>query len=130
MKLRTKLALQFTLIVGVFIVISSVITYFLFAGYREDSFYHRLENKALKTAMRYADDGISDALLYQLQSQSTLPYVNDLLYNDADSLLFSTDIDHELIIDKNILNQIKGRSLINFRRENLNALVSVIQEII
>lgn len=108
MNLRTKLALQFTLFVCVLFIISSVVTYFLFADFREDSFYHRLENKALKTASRYSDKGISNELLYQLQSQSTLPYVNDLLYNDADSLLFSTDINHDLVIDKNILSRING----------------------
>lgn len=108
MNLRTKLALKFTLFVSVLFIISSVLTYFLFADYREDSFYHRLENKALKTAGWYADAGISDALLFQLQNQSSLPYVNDLLYNNADSLLFSTDINHDLIIDKNILSKING----------------------
>ncbi|MEI7802607.1 MAG: hypothetical protein WCI97_08190 [Bacteroidota bacterium] len=91
MKLRTRLALQYTFIVGSLIFISSLITYFLFVNFQHENYNSRLERKAVKAAARYNDPSISNAMLFHLEKYSDLNNAKVLIYDQHDSLVFTTD---------------------------------------
>ncbi len=129
MKLRTRLALQFTTIVGTLMIVISIITYFLFSNYREETFFNRLQAKSFNTTKRLiADSGFDLSMVYTLTRQTSIPYVCEKIYTVNDSLIFNTDDNYVLHIDSALLNKIKAEKQVQFRFGEYEAIGHVYSE--
>lgn len=105
MKIRTKLALYFTLIVASILVLFAVSVYFFSSSYRQQQFYSRLKEKATNTAKLLIEiDEVSYDLLkiidkntVSLSNRRIVIYnaQNQKVYDDNDTLINgNSSIDH------------------------------------
>lgn len=125
MKIRTKLTLRFILITAVIIALSSVLIYVLSAEYREADFYERLTNKANNTAKLLIEvDEVDVALLRRIERDNpvNLPDEKIIIYNYRDTILFSTDDEEVIKIDKERLDEIRLDDEIRWVQGNFEVL--------
>lgn len=110
MQIRTRLTLQFLLLGGMIMIISSIAIYMSSAGFRKEDFYNRLRNKARLTAriVLNADKTITEELRKidrdypaSLQNEKIiiLNFLNDTIYN--------TDKKKEISISPDVLEKIR-----------------------
>jgi signal transduction histidine kinase len=118
MNIRTKLTLRFILITAVIILMGSVMIYLFSADYREENFHTRLKNKANNTAKLLIEvDEVDAGLLRRIEENNpaSLPNEKILIYNYKDTILFSTDEDQTILIDKDLLNRIRLEDEVRFK---------------
>lgn len=114
MQIRTKLTLQFILIVASILLFSLLAIYYFSEKHRENEFYNRLKNKALTTAdllikvqevdsslLKLIDRSKKDVLHYE--NISVYDSLNKEIYTNNDSIDFA-----KIIVDiKNMINQVR-----------------------
>ncbi|RYU96536.1 sensor histidine kinase [Emticicia agri] len=100
MKIQTKIAIQFSIIVASLLSLFSWIIYQQSASYREEEFIERLKNKALTTASFFIKVDEIDKALLKIIDKNTLTALHDekiLIFSDKNELLYS-NID-EIVIN-------------------------------
>jgi len=115
LNIRTRLTIQFTVIVSVILIIYSSGIYIFSAGYRKEEFYSRLENKAVNTARLLIKVKEVDYQLLKIIDQNTIhalfdekvtiyDYTNRHIYNslDNDTIQISKYMLDRIRIKKNI----------------------------
>ncbi len=96
LKIKTRLTLQFTLIVAFILIVFSLSIYYLSSSYRESEFYERLENKALTTARILVNVKAVDYNLLKIIDKNTanlmfnervavFDYKNRIIYKSMDN---------------------------------------------
>lgn len=119
MEIKTKLTLQFVLLVSLILATSLFTIYVFSSEYRTDDFYDRLKNKALNAAKLLIEIAEIDAnMLRRLErdNPSALPYEKILIYDKNDKLIFTTDENHILNIKPDVLNIIKQQNETRFKQ--------------
>jgi signal transduction histidine kinase len=125
MNIRTKLTLRFILINAIIIMLGSVLIYVSSADYREENFYTRLKNKAENTAKLLIEvEEVSPTLLRKLEQDNpvSLPGEKIIVYNHYDSVLFTTDEEQALSINKSRIDQIRLEDEIRWRQGDYEVL--------
>ncbi len=125
MNIRTKLTVRFIVITAVIIALSSVLIYVLSADYREEDFYERLTNKANNTAKLLIEvDEVDVNLLRRLERDNpvSLPNEKIIIYNFRDTLLFSTDEEELIKIDKALIDRIRLENEIRWKQGEFEVL--------
>lgn len=114
MKIRTRLALRFTIIVASILMVFALAVYYFSSSYRQQEFYSRLEEKASNTAKLLIDvDEVSYDLLKIIdKNTASLPeekvviynYLNKEIYNniDNDSINESTTLLDKVRLEKEL----------------------------
>ena len=72
MKIRTKIALQFTLIVATILAVFSLSIYYLSENYRKQEFYKGLKDRAITTARLLIKEKEIDKKLLKIIDRNTL----------------------------------------------------------
>jgi signal transduction histidine kinase len=125
MNIRTKLTLRFILITAVIISLASILIYIFSADYRQEDFYSRLQNKANNTAKLLIEvDEVDASLLRKIEhdNPTSLPDERIIIYNYKDTVLFSTDEDNHIKIEKDLLDRIRLEDEVRFRQGNYEVL--------
>ncbi|HKK43563.1 MAG TPA: hypothetical protein VJ963_14195, partial [Bacteroidales bacterium] len=125
MQIRTRLTLQFLLMGGIIMIIASAAIYLSSARFRKDDFSTRLENKAKITARLLIEVKEIDAgLLRRIEKDNpvNLPKEKILIYNYENKILYSTDDEKVLKINKNLLNRIRLYGRIRLRQGEYEVL--------
>lgn len=125
MKIRTRLTLQFVLIVILINIVSSLSIYFFASSYRVEEFYHRLYNKASSTAkLLLTVDEIDAALLKKIEKDNpgSLPKEKIIIFNENREVLFSTDENHEIHINDALFETIRQKNYHRFVQQNFELL--------
>ncbi|MBT1706176.1 HAMP domain-containing sensor histidine kinase [Chryseosolibacter indicus] len=125
MNIRTKLTVRFILIAAIIFLLSSVLIYILSAQYREEDFYSRLFNKSNNTAKLLIEvDEVDVDLLYKIERDNpvSLPNEKIIIYNYRDTILFTTDEEGIIKIDKQLLNRIRLEDEIRFAQDKYEIL--------
>lgn len=117
MKIQTKIAIQFSIIVASLLSLFSWIIYQQSATYREEEFIERLKNKALTTASFFIKVDEIDKALLKIIDKNTLTALHDekiLIFSDKNELLYS-NID-EIVIDYNaaLLDRVRNARYLEF----------------
>jgi signal transduction histidine kinase len=117
MKIQTKIAIQFSIIVASLLSLFSWIIYQQSATYREEEFTERLKNKALTTASFFIKVDEIDKALLRIIDKNTLTALHDekvLIFSDKDELLYS-NID-EIVIDYDaaLLDRVREAKYLEF----------------
>lgn len=93
MQIRTKLTLQFILVVVLIIVFSFGIIYYSSETYRRNEFYQRLENKAFNTYELFLNYRAADPallVLFDRSQKDKLPGEYIVIYNDANTVVYAS----------------------------------------
>jgi signal transduction histidine kinase len=125
MNIRTKLTLRFILITAVIILLASVLIYVLSADYRKEDFYMRLFNKATNTAKLLIEvDEVDVAVLRRIEADNpvSLPNEKIIIYNIRDTILFTTDEEKAIRIDRKLLERIKLEEEVRFSQGDFEVL--------
>ena len=92
MKIRTKIAFQFTIIVALILVVFSVALYYLLEGYTKDEFNNYLKDRAQTTAkLLIKEKNVDNRLLKVIDrnSLSSLYAAEVLVFNDENKVTYS-----------------------------------------
>lgn len=92
MKIRSRLALQFTIIVACILFVSAGAVYFSSANYRQEEFYFRLKDKARTTARLLIDVQEVDENLLRVIDRNTiaLPQERIWVYNHLNEEIYDS----------------------------------------
>lgn len=95
MKIRTKIAFQFTLIVALILVVFSVSLYYLLEGYTKDEFNNYLKDRAQTTAKLLIKEKNVDKRLLKVIDRNTLSslYAAEVLVFNDENLVTYSNID-------------------------------------
>ncbi len=109
MKIRTKLALRFTIIVASILLFFAFAIYYFSSSYREQEFYSRLREKANNTAKLLIDvDEVSKDLLKIIdKNTASLPEEQIGVYDYNNKEIYSSGDSIDSKVDKGLLNEIR-----------------------
>jgi signal transduction histidine kinase len=117
LNIKTKLTLQFSLIVSVILIIFSFSVYYFSSTYRESEFYTRLENKALNSVKLLIDVHEVDYDLLKIIDKNTTVSLFDetiLIFDYNNNLIYNSTDNNTLHISKNQLNKIRLEKEVRF----------------
>lgn len=117
LNIKTRLTIQFTVIVAGILTLFSIIIYYFSATYREWEFYTRLENKAYNTARLLINVKEIDNKLLKIIDKNTINALYDekvVIYNFKDSLIYSSIDDDSLSISKTQIDKVRLNKEIRF----------------
>lgn len=123
MKIRTRLAVQFTLIVACLLVAFAFVIYFFSSSYRQGKFYERLDEKARDYAKLLAEvDEIKPGIVKIFDKNTAyLPEERILVYNELDQQLFNTKED-TLRVSAALLNLIRTEKELRYEENGKEIL--------
>ena len=113
MKIRTKLAIIFFVLVIFVVSVISISIYLSSASYRHEDFYRRLKNRAINTALILIQiKEIDAALLKRMERENpaSLPMQFVTIYDSAGFELYSSDIEGVMLFDSAFLQKIRKES--------------------
>jgi len=134
MKIQTKIAIQFSIIVASLLSLFSWIIYQQSASYREEEFMERLKNKALTTASFFIKVDEIDKALLRIIDKNTLTALHDekiLIFSDTNELLYSNIDDIVIDYDAALLERVRQEEFIEFpsgENESLGLVYNLGQE--
>lgn len=125
MNIRNRLTLRFILSVAVIMIMSSLLIYVFSADYRVEDFYTRLRNKADNTANLLIEvDEVDIELLRKIEQNNPISLPNEkiVVYDFRNTIIFSTDEDHVISVNKNLLDRIRLEDEVRFRQGDYEVL--------
>lgn len=120
MNIRTRLILLFASIVALILMISSVAIYFFSSDYRHDDFYQRLENKGRITARLLIEvDEVDESTLRRIEENNPISLSNEkiTIYDYRDSVLYTSDDDRVINIDKHLRDEVRLEGSVQFKQD-------------
>jgi signal transduction histidine kinase len=126
MKIRTKLAIQFTVIVASLLIIFAIAIYYFSSSYRKKEFYERLNEKANNYAKLIIEvDEVSPDLMKIFDRNTAyLPNERILVYDSTDHQIFNTNDDSK-IVPKTFLNRVRAEKEIKYKEDKDEALAVI-----
>lgn len=118
MKIKDRIALQFSVIVATLLVIFSVVLYTSSAHHRQEEFYERLKNKARTTCRFLTQVQEVDANLLKIIDRNTLTALIDekvLIFDKNDQLIYSSVDDKKITYRHSLIQQIKIDKYVEIR---------------
>ncbi len=124
MKIRTKLALRFTLIVASILVLFALSIYYFSSTYREQEFYSRLQEKASNTAKLLIEvDEVSHDLLKIIDKNTTsLPEEKIVIYNYLNKEIYNSVDNDTTNEQKSLLDRIRLEKELRYKNGNKEVL--------
>jgi signal transduction histidine kinase len=110
MKIRNRIALQFSLIVATILLAFSIIIYVTTATYSRDGFYDRLKNKARTTARFLIQVNEVDHNLLKIIDRNTLTALYDekvLVFDERNRLIYASVDDHIIHYQRELLDEVR-----------------------
>jgi two-component system sensor histidine kinase ArlS len=111
MKIRTKIALQFTLIVATILAIFSLSIYYLSENYRKQEFYKGLKDRAITTARLLIKEKEIDKKLLKIIDRNTLTtlYASQVdVFNDENKVAYSNYDAEKIYYSPDLLKQVRA----------------------
>ncbi|WP_337044459.1 sensor histidine kinase [Emticicia sp. 17c] len=132
MKIQTKIAIQFSIIVASLLSLFSWIIYEQSAMYREEEFFERLKNKALTTASFFIKVDEIDRALLRIIDKNTLTTLNEekiLIFSDTNELLYSNIDDIVINYDAKLLDEVRKAKYIEFTDKPENESLGLVYDL-
>jgi signal transduction histidine kinase len=120
-KIKDRIALQFTLMVAVILLLFSVTIYSISANYRQEEFYDRLKSKARTTCRLLVKVNGIDKDLLKVIDQNTLTEMLDekvLIFNSKNELVYSSVDDKLITYHANLLEEVRQKKDIEFIQDD------------
>ena len=116
MQIRTRLTLQFILLGGLIMLISSVAIYYFSSNFRKEDFYNRLKSQSRSTARLILNPYKPDenlARMIENDNPANLSRKKIIILNSRDDIVYTSDPAGDILISGDLLYRI--RSQINVR---------------
>ncbi len=116
MKIRNRLSLEFTLLSAGIMLLVFLLIYGLFADYIEQTFFHRLRDRALITAQVFLEkDELTRKSFLEIQEKylQRLPGEQSFIYNNENRLSFISDSSE--LVTRELLEGVRDRNESFFR---------------
>ncbi|MCF0059712.1 ATP-binding protein [Dyadobacter sp. CY356] len=121
MKIKDRIALQFTLMVAVILLLFSAAIYSLSARYRQEEFYDRLKSKAQTTCRLLVKVKGIDKDLLKIIDKNTLTEMLDekvLIFNTKNELVYSSVDDKLITYHAELLKEVRDKKEIEFLQDD------------
>ena len=131
MKIKDRIALQFTLMVAVILLLFSIAVYSVSARYRQEEFYDRLKSKAQTTCRLLVKVKGIDKDLLRTIDMNTLTEMFDekvLIFNTKDELVYSSVDDKLITYHKELLGQVRQNKEMEFLQDQSETIGLLYQE--
>ncbi len=119
MQIRTRLTLQFLLLGGAIMIISSVAIYYSSANFRKEDFYNRLRNQSRSTARLILDPYTPDpdlARVIENDNPANLQNKRIIILNNLNDTLYSSDENGEIKVTNEILERIRSAGRTTYKQ--------------
>lgn len=130
MQIRTKIALQFTLIVATILAIFSISIYYLSENYRQQEFYKSLKDRAITTAQLLIKEKEIDKKLLKIIDKNTLNTlyaVEVLVFNDKNEVAYSNYEADTIYYNPSLLERVRNKKYVEIRYNNKQVVGTVIE---
>ncbi len=120
MKLRIRLALIFSGMVALILIVMTALIYMLYADFRKDEFFLRLEEKAITTSRLLLKIKQEDYELLRILDQSSInAYYQEkvLIFDNNNKLIYSSLDDHSVNYSDALLQKIRNNKKIIYEDE-------------
>ena len=117
MNIKLRSALLFTALVAILFSVSYMVIYVLYADYRNDQVYLRLEQKAVTTFKLLVDVKEIDADMLKLIDRNTINQLNDekvLIFDSSFKMIYSSINDQTIKYSIDLLKEIKDKGTIKY----------------
>lgn len=117
MNIRTKLALRFSLIIAIILVIFSLSIYLLSENYRREEFFSRLESRALTTARLLVSVREVDNKLLRIIDKNTINALYQekvLMFGQNNQVIYSSLDDFEVGYSNDLLDEIRKKGKVEY----------------
>ncbi len=131
MKIQTKIAIQFSLIVGSLLTVFSFIIYQLFAEFREQEYHDRLKSKAITTAQLLIKVDEIDRDMLKIIDKNTLSALVDekvLVFDQQNKLFYSSLDDHVIHYGKDLIERVRKEKYVQ-KSDGDNEVVGLVYEL-
>lgn len=128
MQIRTKLTLQFILLAGVIMLVSSVAVYYFSSDFRKEDFYNRLQSQSRSTARLILNPYQPDenlARMIENDNPANLQHKKIVILNSRDDIVYSSDTTGQIIINGSLLYRIRNEKMIRYKQGALEILGSM-----
>ena len=115
MKIRSKIALQFTLLVALILAIFSLVLYYLSENYRQKEFYNSLRDRAVTTARLLIKEPQIDRQLLKLIDKNTLTTLYPaqvMVFNDSNQVAYYNYEADTVYYSPELLNKIRSQKYV------------------
>jgi signal transduction histidine kinase len=116
-KIKDRIAIQFTLLVAALLFVFSVVVYTVSSSFRQEEFFDRLRSKARTTCRLLVKVNGIDKDLLKVIDENTLTEMLDekvLIFNSKNDLIYSSVDDKLLTYHANLLEDIRAKKSIEF----------------
>lgn len=121
MKIKDRIALQFTLLVAALLFTFSVVVYTISSTFRQEEFFDRLRSKARTTCRLLVKVNGIDKNLLKVIDENTLTEMLDekvLIFNSKNDLIYSSVDDKLLTYHANLLEEVRLKKSIEFVQDD------------
>jgi signal transduction histidine kinase len=125
MEIRQKLSFQFITIVALILLLSFISIYISVSRFRKETFYDRIESRALTVAQLLIDvEEVNAELLKKIEKTSTSSLNEEqiAIYDFRNDVIYSTDELKFLKIDDDKLNQVRLSEYVRYNVNNFEIL--------
>ena len=117
MQIRTKIAIQFTIILAAILIIFSLAIYYTSENFRKQEFYKRLNDRGISTARLLKELKITEKDKKKLRdaNKTTLSKLNVekvLMFNDKDELVYASVEADSILFSPDFLTQVRKRKYV------------------
>lgn len=130
MQIRTKIAIQFTIIVATILAIFSISIYYLSENYRQQEFYKSLRDRAVTTARLLIKEKEIDKKLLKLidkNTLSTLYAVEVQVFNDKNEVAYSNYEADTIYYSPVQLERIRSKGYLEYKYKNKQVVGVIIE---
>ncbi|REA57544.1 two-component sensor histidine kinase [Dyadobacter luteus] len=117
MKIKERIAIQFTILVAALLFVFSVVVYTVSSTFRQEEFFDRLRSKARTTCRLLVKVHGIDKDLLKVIDENTLTEMLDekvLIFNSKNDLVYSSVDDKLLTYHANLLEEVREKNSIEF----------------
>jgi signal transduction histidine kinase len=130
MQIRTKIAIQFTIIVATILAIFSISIYYLSENYRQQEFYKSLQDRAVTTARLLIKEKEIDKKLLKLidkNTLSTLYAVEVQVFNDKNEVAYSNYEADTIYYSPVQLQRIRNKGYLEYKYKDKQVVGVIIE---
>lgn len=131
MQIRTKIAIQFTLIVALILALFSIAIYLLSENYRQKEFYNSLRDRALTTARLLIKEPQIDRQLLKVIDRNTLTTLYPaqvLVFNDSNQVAYYNYEADTVYYSPELLNRIRENRYVETAFNNKEVVGTIYQD--
>lgn len=127
MKIRTKIALQFTVIIAVILTLFSISFYYIAENNRKEEFYTRLQDKAKERAsllIKLKTDRINRRLIKIIGEETLTKLYSEkvLMFDEKDKLIYSSYKADSVRYSQELLENVRKKKYVETTNGNLDVV--------